>query len=103
MRITDQLVELGEVWTRATGLSLGRLGTIVVNRGHFFDGLQRGGDCGTDTFIKFLHFFRSGDNWPGGQVPADAAALLDNFENIAVATDAATGKIDNLPPAGVAA
>jgi len=90
----DQLQRLAEIWVRVSERSLSRLATIVVNRGHFFDSLQGGGDCGTETFEKFLSFFRNGDNWPAGRVPQDAADLLDNFENIAVEAGASTGKGD---------
>lgn len=99
MRIADQLCDLADIWSASTGRSAARLATIVLNRGHFFDALRRGGDCGTDTFTKFLHFFRDAANWPDGVVPPDAAALLDNFENIAVGGAQSTGKLGDLPPA----
>lgn len=88
----EHLRRLGEIWSGASGLSLARLGTVVVNRGHFFAGLEGGKDCGTETFEKFLLFFRDGANWPDERVPQEAADLLDNFENIAVETAASTGK-----------
>ncbi len=95
----EQLVQLAAIWSRANDRSLSRLATIVLNRGHFFESLDRGGDCGTETFEKFLLFFRDGANWPDQRVPQDAADLLDNFENIAVEAAASTGKSEDLTAA----
>lgn len=96
MHIIGQLVRLADIWATESGRSLARLATIVVNRGHFFEALAKGGDCGTETFEKFLHFFRDGANWPDGRIPQNAVVLLDNFASIAVEDAESTGKADDL-------
>lgn len=96
MHIIGQLLRLADIWAAASGRSQARLATIVVNRGHFFEALAKGGDCGTETFEKFLHYFRDGANWRDGRIPQEAADLLDNFANIAVEDAESTGKAGDL-------
>ncbi len=103
LRMIEQLCQLAEIWATANDRSVARLATIVLNRGHFFETLRNGGDCGTETFEKFLSFFRDGANWPDQRVPQDAVDLLDNFENIAVSAAASTGKAATESGHGVAA
>ena len=98
MNIKLQLIQLGRIWTEANGRSLSRLATIVINRGHFFVSLESDGKLTTDTFEKFLRFFRDGANWPDGCIPQGAADLLDNFANIAVEAAASTGQADEMSP-----
>lgn len=103
LRMIEQLCQLADIWAVASDRSVARLATIVLNRGHFFETLRSGGDCGTETFEKFLTFFRDGSNWPAQRVPQDAVDLLDNFENIAVAAAASTGKVAAESGEGIAA
>lgn len=91
----DQLVRLAEIWAVTNGRSTARLSTLVANDGDLFNRItQRGGRLTTETFEKFLTFFRDGGNWAGGLIPAAAVDLLDNFENIAVEAGASTVKGD---------
>lgn len=94
MRLEDYLIRLGEIWCGATDLKETTLGARLANDGKLFGRLRSGGEVMTGRFQDFLHFFRNGDNWPGGRVPQDAVDLLDNFENIAIECVAATVKID---------
>lgn len=91
MRIVDQLVRLAGIWSVENDRSVSRLATIVADDGKFFTRIEAGGRLTTETFEKFLTFFRDGANWPAGRIPAEAADLLDNFENIAVEAAASTG------------
>jgi hypothetical protein len=88
MRMTEQLIALGECWSDASKRSLSRLATRVQNDSKFFDRLAQTGTCTTATFEKFLTFFRDAANWPDAVIPQAAAELLDNFENIASAAAA---------------
>lgn len=88
----DQLMRLASIWAETNDRSLARLATLVANDGSLFTRLDAGGRLTTETFEKFLLFFRDGANWPDERVPQEAADLLDNFENIAVETAASTGK-----------
>lgn len=89
----DQLVQLSTIWSETNDRSLARLATIVANEGGLFNRLARGGRLTTETFELFLSFFRDGDNWKGGHIPAAAVDLLDNFENIATEAGASTVKV----------
>lgn len=96
MRLVDHLQELARLWGEASGRSLSRLATRVVNDGDFFRRLDRGGGFKDATFEKFLGFFRDGANWPDNVIPLAAVELLDRLENIAVEGEAATGLGDDL-------
>lgn len=86
MRMKDQLIRLATIWATVSSRSVARLATIVVADGKFFDRIgARGKDLQTETFEKFLSFFRDGANWPDGRIPQTAVDLLDNFANIACA------------------
>lgn len=88
MRLIDHIKLLADEYCLATGKSLPRLATIVVNDGGFFKRITReGGDCTTGTVEKFLAFFRDGSNWPDNKIPLAAVDLLDRLINIASETD----------------
>lgn len=104
MQFIDQLVRLAEVWSATDGRSLARLSTIVADNGRFFGQLNRpGSTCTVATFEKFLSFFRDPANWPGGDIPGDAADLLGNFANIATGEAGTSGKSDDFTGAVEAA
>jgi hypothetical protein len=107
LRITDQLLELGTIWARVSDRSLATLASKVANDSGLFVRLSGGKEVNTGTFEKFLHFFRDEANWPDGTVPQAAAALLVNFENIAVGGASSTVKVgensSGVPAQGVAA
>lgn len=96
MRLVDHLQELARLWSVATGRSVSRLATRVVNDGGFFRRIEGGGGFSDATFEKFLAFFRSGENWPDNRIPLSAAELLDRLENIAVSDETATGQSDDV-------
>ncbi len=84
MRITEQLLRLGEIWSQTDGRSLARLSTIVVNDGAFFERIANPDKgCSSRTIETFLSFFRDGASWPDGRIPQEAVDVLDNFANIA--------------------
>lgn len=91
MRLIDQLQAMANIWAETNERSLSRLATIVVNDGHFFERIGRKRDCNTQTFEKFLIFFRVPGNWPDDSIPHAAAGLLDNFANIAMEAAASEG------------
>jgi len=64
------------VSTNGGGRSLARVATVVLNRGSFFTSLERGSTCSTRNFDKLIAYFADNSNWPSGQVPSDAKALL---------------------------
>lgn len=104
MRMKEQLLRMADLWSQADGRSIARLATIVVRDGKFFDRIGRvGKDLQTETFEKFLSFFRDGANWPDGRIPQAACDLLDNFANIATGSAASTdndaANIDGSPDA----
>ncbi len=84
MQLTEYIDHLAIAWTEATGRSPGALGALVVNDGKFMGRIRTGTKPTTETFEKFLAFFRAGENWPDNRIPLAAAELLDRLENIAV-------------------
>lgn len=79
MQLIDRLLSLAQLWAAARGLSLSRLGFLVVRDGNFFERLGGGGSCTITTFEKFLAYFRDAMHWPEGIIPAAALALLDDL------------------------
>lgn len=98
MRIANQLLRLATIWSVATSRSRATLSSKVAQDSALFERLERGGRLTTETFERFLPFFRDGANWPHGHIPQDAADLLDNFENIATDAAASTGQKDETSP-----
>lgn len=74
------LLKIARLYAEASdkhgGRSLRRLATIVVNRGSFFDALERGATCSARNLEKFIQHFAISENWPLGMVPEEAAFLL---------------------------
>lgn len=92
MRIKDQLIYLADQWAEANGKSIATLAKIVVSDNKFFVRIsQPGKDLHTETFEKFLSFFRDGANWPDGRISEPACELLDNFSTIALPAPAHPG------------
>jgi hypothetical protein len=88
LRMTHQIHAVATVWAAQSVRSLATLGTKLTNDSRIFDKLAANGTCTTKTFEKLLSYFRNPMNWPDRVIPADAAALLENFENIASAEPA---------------
>ena len=84
MTLIDRLCRLAELWAAAQGRELSTLGTLVAKDGKFFARLGEGKTCTVALFERFLTFFREPANWPEDAIPADAAAVLDEVEMIAV-------------------
>jgi hypothetical protein len=79
VQLIDRLLTLADLWTVSRGLSLSRLGTLVLRDGSFFDRVAGGASCTIATFEKFLAHFRNPQNWAEGFIPDDARALLDDL------------------------
>ena len=62
---------------KSRGRSLARIATVVVNRGSFFDSLEKGADCSLRNFERFVHFFSDAENWPSGHIPVEALSALE--------------------------
>ena len=92
MTLIDRLVKLAQLWAAAQERELSTLGTLVAKDGKFFGRLAEGKTCTVALFERFLLFFREPENWPEGILPADAAALLDEVEFIAVGGVPLTGR-----------
>lgn len=90
MQLKDYLNSLAEMWTQASGRTLGALSTRVVNDGKFFGRLAVGTGPSVTAFEKFLAFFRNGDNWPDNRIPQAAVDLLDRLDAIATEGRAST-------------
>jgi len=87
MQITDYLTALADEWCKATGRSLPALGKLVANDGKFFERMANGTAPRTQTFERFLAFFRDGANWSDNVIPLAAADILDRFSHIRTETD----------------
>lgn len=72
MKLTASLLAVSEVYSVATGLSRGRLGTLVFNDGKAFERISAGGDLNTRSFERAMLWFSS--NWP------ESADWPDNVE-----------------------
>lgn len=71
MTLKQQLLAAATTYSTATGRSLARLSTVVVNDGNFFVRLQKSnGDCTTATYEKFMAWLRA--NWPAGVAMPEA-------------------------------
>ena len=90
MQLKTYLDLLAECWAQTTGRTLVALGGVVVNDGKFIARMRAGSNPTTETFERFLAFFRDGSNWPDNVIPMAAADLLDRLENIAVEEGAAS-------------
>ena len=64
MAFTDSLITICDAYCLATGLSRGRLGTLVFNDGKAFGRIAAGGDLNTRSFEKAVLWFAA--NWPEG-------------------------------------
>lgn len=67
MEYRDQMITLADVYGAHVNLSRSRLGTIIMNRGRFFDELLPDGNgrrraVSVDNFIKVKRWFA--DHWP---------------------------------------
>ena len=58
------------------GRSLARVATIIVNRGSFFEALERGATCTTRNLEKAAAYFRDPAHWPNAHIPNDALRAL---------------------------
>lgn len=101
MQLIDRLVSLAELWIASRGLSLSRLGFLVVRDGSFFERLAGGRSCTIATFEKFLAYFRDPAHWPDAVIPADALSLLDDLPPHAASDSAdhdvlSSGKSDDV-------
>jgi hypothetical protein len=92
MTLIDRLCRLAQLWATAQGRELSTLGTLVAKDGKFFNRLGEGKTCTVALFERFLLFFREPGNWPEESIPADAAALLDEVEMIAVGSEPSIGR-----------
>jgi hypothetical protein len=106
VQLIDRLLSLAELWAAARGLSVSRLGNLVVRDGNFFERVAAGRSCTITTFEKFVAYFREAQHWPDAVIPPAALALLDDLPPHAAADtpepDArATGNDDNLSGAEV--
>lgn len=84
MQLVEYIDQLAALWSAATGRTSVALGASVVNDGKFMARVRGGTKPTTETFEKFLAFFRDGANWPDNVIPLAAADLLERLENIAV-------------------
>jgi hypothetical protein len=72
----DHLAASGGLWAAAQGLSLAKLGRLVVNDTSFFARIaQPGVSVTTNTLEKFTTFLAEPANWPRGEVPQEVVDL----------------------------
>lgn len=94
----DRLLTVAELWSAATGRSLGALSSVVTNHGSTLDRLRDPGNAVTDaTLEKFAAYLLDPANWP--EPPAGQARVPDQVRAFAhavgvslSATPLATGK-----------
>lgn len=91
--LLDRLIACSQLWSAATGRSLGALASVVVNHGSFFERLGgAGASTTTATLEKFARFLGDAGNWPDGDVPSDVLAFV-HVTGVTAETDAvATSK-----------
>lgn len=107
MNLTDHLNACAELWTKASGKSVSRLSTIVVNDGKFFPRLGQGRlGITTATLEKFAEFFADAGSWPEGRIPAEVGEFIHRVAGISpdtsASSDHANGEIggESLRPTG---
>jgi len=60
----SKLLAVANAYSQATGRSLARIGTIIIDRSVLFARLAEGKTCTVETYDKSMHWFS--DNWPEG-------------------------------------
>lgn len=83
MNLTDHLNACAELWAEASGKSVARLSTIVVNDGKFFARLGTGKlGIHTATLEKFADFFADAGAWDEGRIPAEVGEFIHRVAGI---------------------
>lgn len=83
MNLTDHLNACAELWAEASGKSVARLSTIVVNDGKFFARLGTGKlGIHTATLEKFADFFADAGAWDEGRIPAEVSEFIHRVAGI---------------------
>lgn len=73
MILTQQLIAVAKAYSKARGLSLARVSTLVFNEGKKLAAIEFGGaDLATGRFESAMHWFS--DNWPEGASWPDGVA-----------------------------
>ncbi len=100
MRLIDRLLTLTDMWASANGRSTATLASRVARDGKLIDRLREGRNCTVETSERFFAFFRDPTNWPNGELPGSAAALLNDVAlghgaaDAAESADVSSGKTD---------
>ena len=62
--LRNQLLEVAEAYCSVKSISLSTLSHKIVNDGKVLPRVAKGSDIHTETFEKFMRWFR--ENWPHG-------------------------------------
>lgn len=98
----ERLLQAAELWSEATGRSLGALSSLVSNHGSTLDRLRDPANAVTDKVVeKFARYLIDPANWPEGVAVPEAVAAFGQVvgvcphdpANSAPALAASAGKI----------
>lgn len=91
---------VAELWSAATGRSLGALSSVVSNHGGTLDRLRDTSNSVTDaTLEKFARFLADPANWPDREVPEEAKAFAHRVGVTVEPASASPGKAGDITPA----
>lgn len=68
--LREKLLKDANTFCEKEGISLARLGGIVMNHGGFFKRIEEGGDCKTSVYESFQKIFADPDEWERAKAKA---------------------------------